>query len=135
MKKNNVFLIKIVAFLITVSIMFSGCKKDKNDEDWASKVTGTYLGNTLHQLSGNNYNSTTIISRINSNTINVQLSYNGSYHCLDSVTLNSENTFTINEFDACFTFSETGGGNFSGASISYTLSYDPPYKLIVTGTK
>lgn len=134
--KKALFTPRHLMVVCFVSVLFfSSCKKNDETANWASKVAGTYTGNCLHQLSGTNMTATTIISRINDKTINLQLSYSGGNHCLDSVILNSENTFTINEFDACFTFKETGGGNFNGANISYTLSYDPPYQLVVTGTK
>ncbi len=115
--------ILMIGLLFTASIVYTSCNKDEkenednNGNNFASKLEGTYIGNADYFGAEP---ATTIITRINNNSVNLQLSGIGYTLCLDSVNVNTASTFNFNEYDGCFGENATGGGNLSGSTLNYT---------------
>jgi hypothetical protein len=142
MKKQN--LLTMLAMVFMAAAIFAGCKKEcdcDNDDDnnngdnWAAAVEGTYTGTA--NTDGNVNSATTIVTRIDNNTLNFSMSVAGENYCMDSVTMTSASTITIGEYDGCRSYNVTGGGNFSGAALNYTWSSagGSGYEVDFGGTK
>src|SRR5689334_13533505 len=113
------FTFLFMIFPVVVGVCFiSGCKKDSSD--WAGDVQGTYTGTRYDPLIHDTIPATTVLTRVNDNTLNIQLTYSGGSHCMDSVPMGSSSTFGVDEFDACLSKNETGGGIINDNSIAYT---------------
>lgn len=133
MKTNNIFnLLVLISFL---GIIITSCKKDEKEENkdnFAAAFEGTYtedIGGTT---------STTTITRISNNRVNLQYSFNNSIDkCLDSVDVTSASTFSINEYDGCRGRQATGGGTLSGSTLNYswTSTGGSGVNMTFTGTK
>jgi hypothetical protein len=124
---------------VTALLLTSGCKKDDNNDDsenWTAAVASSYTGTGDNLLTNDPKPVTTIVTRINDKMLNFQFSFFGTSYCLDSVSMNSPSTFSINEYDACGNETRTGGGNFSDNNINFTICcYAASYQLTVNGTK
>lgn len=138
MDKRKSFFTQLVGISMLLTISMMGCKKsnDNNPDNWAAAVAGTYTGTGDNALVNDPKPVTTIVTRVGDKALNIQFTYFGGSYCLDSVSMNSSSTFSINEFDACGNETRTGGGNFSGNSINFTICcYASSYQLTVSGSK
>jgi len=118
-----------ILLIATVTILFSSCSEDDgiSADNWAGAVEGTYIGTIDY---GGGEAATVLMTRIADKQLNIKVDFDyftgggGSIHytyCLDSVSMTSATTFTINEYDGCDISHASGGGNFSGNTVSFTV--------------
>ena len=115
--KNKILFIALV--LIT---SLSSCKKD-----WATSWIGTYNGS----ITGTNNVSRVVVTRVNDNTIKIELQSNvlGSYYTYATIgngNLSAANSVGINEDGTVYGYSGTyhfsGGGSLNGNALTLTGS-------------
>lgn len=134
----------LAIFSAVLILLYSNCNKDDNNnnnsENWAASVAGTYSGTAIDYYN-DTFPATTLISRVSDKLLDLQITTNGGYLCLDSVTMNSPTTIAVSEIDAClFGGNEpvTGSGNFNGNNVNFILNYTNtgiPVRYTINGTK
>jgi len=138
MRRKHFYLL-LIAEVIISAVLFSGCKKEDNDngKNLPVLLEGFYFGSFTSDIGNDSDSAYTIVTRIDNNTLKFEMNILGDVYCLKDITLQPDSNFGIYEYDSCALRRATGGGKFIGTNLDYLCgsSGGIGYNITFSGSK